>query len=126
MAKILVIDDSPSEVLRIRGVLELAGYEVDSMDMIIHLPQQVKNDPPDVILLDLSMPVLSGINVASLIRRHQPRPIPIVVYSSRPQVELRSAAAELGAVAYLQKGRPDDQLLGAVARATDDGSTGAA
>jgi CheY-like chemotaxis protein len=87
------------------------------MEMVIHLAGLVRGVSPDLILLDLSMPVLSGINVAALIRRFQPHPIPIIVYSSRPQVELRMAAAELGAVAYLKKGGSDDELLNAVAEA---------
>ncbi len=117
MAKVLVIDDSPSAICAIREVLEPAGYEIESVEMIIHLAGLVKDDPPDVILLDLSMPVLSGINVGSLIRRFQPHPIPIVIYSSRPNSELRLAAANLGAVAYVQKNESDERLLGAIARA---------
>ncbi len=117
MPKVLVIDDSPSAVYGVREVLEPAGYEVEAVEMIIYLAHQVRDDPPDVILLDLSMPVLSGINVASLIRRFQPRPIPIIIYSSRPSTELRSAAAELGATAYVWKGDSDERLLSAIAGA---------
>ena len=56
MARILVIDDSLSAVEKARKVLEGAGHGVETLDLLIYLPQAVKTDPPDLILLDLSMP----------------------------------------------------------------------
>jgi CheY-like chemotaxis protein len=114
MARILVIDDSDSAVLKVKDVLGRAGYEVEGLELIIHLPNLVRTDPPDLILLDLSMPALSGINVASFIRRYQSRPIPIVLYSSRDADELAEVAMELGAVGFVQKGEPDGRMIAAV------------
>jgi DNA-binding response OmpR family regulator len=114
MAKVLIIDDSPSVVRKVRTVLEPAGHEVDSVEMIVHLAEKLREDPPDLILLDLTMPALSGSKVASLIHRFQQRPTPLIIYSSRPTVELRSTAAEVGANAWVQKGDPDCRLLAVV------------
>jgi CheY-like chemotaxis protein len=114
MAKVLIIDDSPSVVQKVRTVLEPAGHELESVEMIIHLAEKLRDDPPDLILLDLTMPALSGSKVANLIRRFQQRPIPLVIYSSRPAVELRRTAAEVGANAWVQKGDPDCRLLAIV------------
>lgn len=115
MARILVIDDSLSAVQKARQVLERAGHEVETLELLIYLPQKVKDTPPDAILLDLSMPALSGVNVAKFIRRYERHPIPIVLYSSRSEHELRETAAELGAEGFVQKGQPDDVLVATVA-----------
>jgi CheY-like chemotaxis protein len=116
MARVLVIDDSLSAVQKARTVLEQAGYTVETLDLLIYLPQIVKDDPPNVILLDLSMPALSGVNVAKFIRRYEKHPIPIVLYSSRPVEELEDTAQELAAAGYVQKGDPDSKLLATIAQ----------
>lgn len=111
MARVLVIDDSLSAVEKARRVLEDAGHTVETLDLLIYLPQAVKDDPPDVILLDLSMPALSGVNVAKFIRRYEKHPIPIVLYSSRPPEELAETAHQLDAAGFVHKGDPDRDLL---------------
>lgn len=117
MARILVIDDSMTAIEKARSVLERAGHVVSGLKMMIHLPQAIGPEPPDLILLDLSMPGLSGPGFAKVIRRLQPRPIPIILYSSQPEEELISVAKELDAFAYVRKGNTDEALLLTVARA---------
>lgn len=111
MARVLVIDGSLSSVQRSKDVLEKAGYRVEALDLLIYLPRIVKDDPPDVILLDLSMPTLSGVNVAKFIRRYEKHPIPIVLYSSRPRPQLMDTAEELSAAGFVHKTDPDSLLL---------------
>ena len=115
MARVLVIDDSLSAVQKARMVLEKAGYTVETLDLLIYLPQIVRDDPPDLILLDLSMPALSGVNVAQFIRRYEKKPIPIVIYSSRSTEELERTAKMLDAAGFVQKSEPDRNLLKTVA-----------
>jgi DNA-binding response OmpR family regulator len=123
MARVLVIDDSLSAVQRARSILERAGHTVDTLDLLIYLPQMVKDNPPDLILLDLSMPALSGVNVAKFIRRYEKHPIPIVLYSSRSVEELAVTARTLSAAGYVQKGDSDDHLLGIVSGVLESGAT---
>jgi DNA-binding NarL/FixJ family response regulator len=84
---------------------------------LIYLPRLVKEEPPDLILLDLSMPALSGVKVAMFIRRYEKHPIPIVLYSSRPIEELRETMLEMDAAGFVQKGEPDKRFLAAVSTA---------
>ena len=114
MARVLVIDDSMSAVQKARTILEQGGHSVETLDLLIHLPQMVKDNPPDLILLDLSMPALSGVNVARFIRRYEQRPIPIVLFSSRSTGELAQTAETLEAAGYVHKGEPDANLLNTV------------
>jgi CheY-like chemotaxis protein len=116
MARILVIDDSLSAVKKARTILEGAGHQVETLDLLIYLPQAVKTDPPDLILLDLSMPALSGVNVAKFIRRYESNPIPIVLYSSRAVEELKETAQSLDAAGYVQKDESDSILLSTISR----------
>jgi CheY-like chemotaxis protein len=112
----LVIDDSLSAVQKARNIIEGAGHQVETLDLLIYLPQAVKNNPPDLILLDLSMPALSGINVAKFIRRYEQDPIPIVLYSSRSTEELKETAQSLETAGYVQKDEPDSVLLSTISR----------
>ncbi|MFV2072424.1 MAG: response regulator [Thermoanaerobaculales bacterium] len=113
-ARILVIDDSPTVVHTIRRALEPAGYSVETLALLIELPQRLKTDPPSLIVLDLHMPALSGVRIAGLIRSFQPHEIPVVIYSSRPLTEIQEAAAEIGAVGFVEKGSQDHLLVASV------------
>jgi DNA-binding NarL/FixJ family response regulator len=113
----MIIDDSPSAIQKARSVLLQEGHKVETLELLIYLPERLKTDPPDLILLDLSMPALPGFDVGKLIRRYQQRPIPIVVYSSRPTTELARITKELRASDYVQKGDSDKVLVDAVNRA---------
>ena len=120
--KILVIDDSLSAIQKATTVLEAAGHTVETLELLIYLPQKVKESPPDLILLDLSMPALSGVNVARFVRRYESRPIPLVLYSSRTEEELAKIADDLGAAGFFQKGQPDSALTQVVANSLRSGA----
>jgi DNA-binding response OmpR family regulator len=114
MARILVINNNLSAIHRSRKILELAGHTVETLDLLIYLPQKVRDNPPDLILLDLSMPALSGINVARFVRRYERHPIPIVISSSRPVGELAQTAETLDAAGYVQRGDPESNLVNTI------------
>jgi len=114
MAKVLVIDDSRLVREKVRTTLEPAGYEVVTTELVIQIPELITTDPPELILLDLNMPGLSGKRVASLIRRFEKQPIPIVIYSSQPREELVATAKEIGAAGFVEKGAADGILTAAV------------
>lgn len=117
MGRILVVDDSPTAVRAVELALNGEGHDIESLDSFIHLTSAVRSNPPDLILLDLRIPALSGVSMGQLIRRHQCRPIPILIYSSQPEAELRTAAHRLDAVGYLPKGTPPAELAAEVRRA---------
>ncbi|MDH5490437.1 MAG: response regulator [Myxococcales bacterium] len=105
------MDDSPTVIAVVRAILQGAGYEVEALGSFIALPQLLCDHCPDLILLDLEMPAMDGQAMGHFIRRYQDRPIPILIYSSRPLEELRAAAADLGAAGYLSKSRRDPGFL---------------
>jgi len=120
MARILVIDDSATAIQRAKIVLGRAGHQVEALEMMIYLGRVFRQNPPDLVLLDLRMPALSGVACGRLIRRFQDRPIPIVVHSSQAEDELVLAANEVGAAGCVRKDDSDEILVETVNRALAD------
>ena len=116
MARILVIDDSDTAIEVARRTLEKSGHAVSSLKRMIGLSAVLKEDPPELVLLDLSMPGMSGEAFAKLIKQFAPNPIPIVLYSSRPRKELAEKARTLEVDGYVSKRDPPEQLILAVER----------
>lgn len=116
MANVLVIDDSPLIVRFVRKALVTDGHTVHGLDSFIRLASRVREDPPDLIILDLNIPVLSGVAMGKLVRSYQSRDIPIVVYSSAPREQLRSAARDVRAHAFVRKSEDAEPLRQAVAQ----------
>ena len=92
------------------GMLELSGFEVvgavadgaDATSLAVELT-------PDVVLLDLSMPVLNGLDTTRLLREAAPETA-VVIFSAFDSPELRREAFAAGAVASLPKGCSNHRL----------------
>ncbi len=101
---ILVIDDSPTNLQVLHATLENAGYEVIvEMDGNSGI-EQVKNNPPDLILLDVMMPGIDGFETC---RRLQANPstqeIPIIFITALSDSVEKVKGLSLGAVDYITK-----------------------
>lgn len=114
MARILVIDDSPTVLLAVRQALGVEGHRVEALDSFVDLPGRLRDNPPDLIVLDLEIPYLPGLAFARLIQKYQLRSIPIVIYSGQPIQEIERAARTIGAAASVAKGQPLQILREAV------------
>jgi len=117
MARILTIDDSQTVCCYLRVALGSDGHEVDDLKLLAQLPVVLAGWNPDLIILDLNMPALSGQSVGKFIRRFEPRPIAILIHSSLEEAELSDAAKELGAVGYIKKGGGVTELCAIVRNA---------
>lgn len=113
-ARILAIDDDPSILGLLRLHLENAGYEVlVAADGIVggHL---ALNAAPDLVLVDVMMPWLSGYDLVEALKADPAtRHIPVVFLTSDDEVEERSG--KLGAQAYLKKPVHVDRLIEVIA-----------
>jgi CheY-like chemotaxis protein len=91
MARLLVVDDEPTLVLLMRTVLEKAGHTVDEAGNGQEALEKLGVDPddetkplPDLVLLDVMMPVLDGTAVAAAMRDHpRARKVPILVVTAK-------------------------------------------
>ena len=103
---ILVVDDNED----IRGLLSLVlqkeGYEVHAAEDGASALEQAYEKKPDLILLDVMMPGLSGLEVLSTIRENKDKKIsevPIMMITAKSTIDDIDAAVELGASSYIVK-----------------------
>jgi len=109
---ILVIDDDPVILTMTREYLEDAGFKVSTADCGIYSNNIIYGTPPPaLIVLDVIMPLMSGIKKAKLLKqREKSCHIPILLMSSKTEEELKLLAQEAMADDYLCKPFSADQL----------------
>ncbi len=119
---VLVVDDDPDILDAICDILQGEGYRVARARHGLEALDRVTQQRPDLILLDLMMPVMDGLALAQALRdRKLDDGLPIVVISAdgNPQ-----KAAAVGAQVYLAKPFDIDALLSAVGRLVDGRAAG--
>lgn len=109
--KILVADDEEDVKMVVQLYLESKGYEIltayDGLDAI----DKAKNERPDLILLDIMMPIMDGFEVAKRLKNDpSTESIPIVMLSAASQTESKERALKAGAVDYVVKPFDPEQL----------------
>jgi len=102
--KILVIDDDERVLNVTNRNLESAGYDVVVANSALKMPQLVQREKPDLVLLDVEMPALSGEHVLDLATLFEfLRTTPIVLHSAKSEEELKSLVARSSANGYIRK-----------------------
>ena len=115
--KVLIIDDDATHLLYTQEILEADGHQVLVNRTGFGSTLKVLKERPDLVLLDVNMPGLSGEAVAALLEPcRKDRPFSVLLYSSNDEESLRRTAAELGTHGYVMKGDPH-ALRAAVRRA---------
>lgn len=104
MAKVLVVDDEPNIVLSLEFLMQQAGFEVTTAEDGEGALAEVEQSPPDLILLDISLPGLSGFDVLEQLR-HDPRHarLPIIMLTAHGREVEREKGLALGADDYVTK-----------------------
>jgi DNA-binding response OmpR family regulator len=103
-ARILVADDDPIILRLLQVNLDLEGFAVDTAARGEDALARAREFPPDVILLDVMMPGLTGYDVARQLKEDaRTAGIPIVFLSARTQEEDLRRGEELGVAAYVTK-----------------------
>jgi two-component system KDP operon response regulator KdpE len=116
MARILVVDDHPSMRGAVRALLEGERYEVEEASDGAAALAAITEDPPDLILLDLQVPGLGGLDLLEALRADPARAaVPVVVMTATGD-EGRPGAIDAGAADYLTKPFNPGALLQAVER----------
>lgn len=109
MSKALIIDDEQQMRRLLRMVLESRGYAVcEAADGLLGL-QEAAFHRPDVVLLDLGLPGMSGIEVLKRLREWSD--VPVLILSVRDQENVKVEALELGADDYVTKPFGTAELL---------------
>src|SRR6187399_3165432 len=116
--RVLVVDDEAATRAALQGLLESQGYAVDQAANGAAALERLVELPPDVIVTDLDMPVMNGMQLLQALRERG-YDVPVIVATSA--AELRSAveAMRAGATDYLTKPVDFDALLVALERAVE-------
>ena len=114
MATILIVDDEPDILLMLRMSLEDEGHEVVlAADGQMAL-DRIAEHRPDLVLLDLMMPILDGFGVLEALRGDQD-PLPVVMVSAKSEPADVERATNLGAVEFVTKPFDLDRVVALVA-----------
>src|SRR5262249_4658934 len=104
-AKIMIVDDEPTNIKVVRRLLEIEGYQnfVTTTDSSA-ARYLIADQKPDLVLLDLMMPMVSGLDILSSVRQDSSQSfIPIVILTAATDRETRLQALELGATDFVTK-----------------------
>ncbi len=115
--KILVVDDSPTELKLIINTLGSDNYQIVTATDGVQALEKVKKEMPDLVVLDVVMPNMDGFQACRKMKASpEVKDIPIIMLTSKSQKADEFWGKKQGAEVYLTKPFTDDALLEAVAR----------
>jgi len=117
-SKILVVDDEPLKVDYLEQELEALGYETISAANGQEALEKVAAEAPDLILLDVMMPVMDGFTVCRILKEHEEtRLIPIIIMTALDAMADRIQGIKAGADDFLTKPVHEEELFARIATA---------
>ncbi len=113
MARILIVEDEPNMVAGLRDNFEYEGYEVITAPDGVAGLERALNEAPDLVILDVMMPRMSGLDVCKQLKAKRPS-VPIIMLTARGQEVDKVVGLELGADDYVTKPFSIRELLARV------------
>jgi EAL domain-containing protein (putative c-di-GMP-specific phosphodiesterase class I) len=102
ITRVLVVDDEPAMLRALSRLLEEAGHQVTTASNGHDAVRAVTSSEVDVVISDVSMPGMSGIELLRAIRSHDPD-VPVLLMTGAPSVQSAAQAVQYGAMRYLLK-----------------------
>ena len=121
-AKVLIVDDSAMSRRMVRRILEDGGYNVIEADEGVAALESYFLEKPDLVLLDLVMKGMYGLDVLAKLRELDPR-ARVGVASADIQSSTRTLVEDAGARFFINKPFVPEQVLSAVSKALAEGET---
>jgi len=113
--EVLIVDDIPENIQIIASILTVHKVDVSFAINGIQALQSIKFKPPDLILLDVSMPTMDGFEICEKLQQNEAtRDIPVIFLTARSQKEDIIRGFEVGAVDYITKPFNSKELLSRV------------
>ena len=118
--KILIVDDEP-DILRAAQVRLISfGYEVITKTDGKDIMGFVKTSMPDLILLDLRLPVMGGDEICLRLKKDDAlKKIPVIMFTASTDIRMSNKIKEIGANGYLIKPFTPEELMQAVKKFAD-------
>jgi twitching motility two-component system response regulator PilH len=115
MARILIVDDSPSQLLGIKRIVEKLGHEAITAEDGAQGVEVAKRELPDLILMDVVMPNLNGFQATRTITKDETtQHIPIILVTTKDQDTDKVWGMRQGAKAYVIKPIKEEELVKAL------------
>ncbi|MGA9524669.1 MAG: response regulator [Myxococcaceae bacterium] len=108
--KVLLIDDSGTVLGMMKALLEQVGYQVEGAGDGTRGLEAVGTFEPDVVVCDLRMPGMSGLDVVRAIRDLSAT-LPVIIFTEQSEIPRAVEAMREGAHGYIVKGAPMDVLV---------------
>ncbi len=116
MARVLIIDDSPTETYKLTSMLEKNGHVVMTADNGEAGIAMAQKELPDLVLMDVVMPGLNGFQATrQLSKTPETSHIPVIIVTTKDQQTDRVWGMRQGAKAYLSKPITQEVLMAAMA-----------
>ena len=115
MPRVLIVEDSPTQAESIRFMLEEAGFHVESARHGREGLEKIRLSPPDIVVTDLEMPEMNGLELVEAVRRDHPS-VPVVLMTAHGSEEIAALALRQGAASYVPKLYLEDDLIPSVER----------
>lgn len=120
MAKVLIVDDSPTETNKLTSMLERHGHSVMSAGNGEDGVSKTRQELPDVVLMDVVMPGLNGFQATRQLSRGQDTSsIPVIIITTKDQETDRVWGMRQGAKAYLTKPIDEAELVATIKKVCD-------
>jgi CheY-like chemotaxis protein len=104
MVRVLLVEDTEDNRLMMRRLLELSGYEVFEAINGVEAVQAAESETPNVILMDLSLPIVDGLAATRRIRQLPDlATVPIIAVSAHDTADFHAEALAAGCDAYITK-----------------------
>ena len=109
--RILLLDDSTITLEMEKAVLEDRGYKVAIASNLLEFQKELDAFQPEIILTDLMMPDISGKDIVRVLKQDfHTEKIPIILFSSKADDELKEIAEQAGADGFLSKSHGIEKL----------------
>jgi len=111
-SKILVVDDSRTQLEWLVQVLHREGYTVQTAQDGKDAIRKVRSDPPDLVLLDMILPDMDGLEVLRIVKaRPDDQFIPVIILSVKSDIDSKVAGLRIGADDFLAKPFAEAEIL---------------
>jgi CheY-like chemotaxis protein len=113
MARVLVVEDSPEQARLIAGLLRSGGFTTDIADTGEQAIETMGREAPDLVVTDLILPGVNGLEVVEWVTHHHPL-VPVILMTAFGSGEIATRALQRGAASYVPKRMLHEDLISTV------------
>ena len=107
--RILIVDDEKNIASSLEGILSDEGYQISVAGDGLDALEKIQSDPPDLVLLDIWLPGMAGIEVLKTLKSYHPE-IEVLIMSGHGTIDTAVKATKLGAYDFIEKPFSMDHL----------------